>query len=332
MTSSTARFSHSGLTMMQAPYATLSDLGSGDIAVAGVPFDTTVSSRPGSPRYAPREIRQHSAPFVQHLISVDQGQLINVDTGETISTPMRPVLKDLGDLSVYPVDVAKTFTAIADGVYEIVQRKAIPLILGGDHYISYPSVVGYARARREAGARKFGYIQIDAHLDACDDNPTWGKHYHGSMARRISEQDGISVSSMVWLGLMRHVAREQFDWIKRSGGTLVTREEMRRDGIEKAASRAVEAASSGVDGVYLTIDVDVVDFAYSPGTGSYNFGGLTSAEFLELIRCLREYSFDALDICAVAPSLDASGVTARLAATALIDFLTPRLFDMGTAT
>jgi len=304
------------------------ELREGDIAVAGIPFDTTCGSRQGT-RFGPRGIREGSLHFVYQMDALNKGDktMINAVTGEEVRFPFRDILRDAGDLTVYPADVGRTSECIREGVEEMVSRGAFPVLLGGDHYVTFPAVEGFERAwKKKKADPRLGYIHIDSHLDLSDDTEVWGKHYHGSTARRVSELDSFSPENMVWIGASGgFVSRDRWDFLKNSGAVQFPVDDMNDIGIREVVNRAAARASEGCDSVYITIDIDVVDHAFAPGTGSYVYGGITSFQFLQMMDCLRSVPAGALDLVEVAPPLDPTGTTSRLAATGLIRFLLPRI-------
>ncbi|MDD4612913.1 MAG: agmatinase family protein [Synergistaceae bacterium] len=306
----------------------MEELREGDIAVAGIPFDTTCGSRQGA-RFGPRGIREGSLHFVYQMDALNKGEktMINAVTGEEVRFPFRDILRDTGDLTVYPADVEHTSECIRAGVEEMVSRGAFPVLLGGDHYVTFPAVEGFERAwKKKKSDPRLGYIHIDSHLDLSDDTEVWGKHYHGSTARRVSELDSFSAENMVWIGASGgFVSRDRWDFLRNSGAVQFSVDDMNALGISEVVNRAVTRASEGCDSVYVTIDIDVVDHAFAPGTGSYVYGGITSFQFLQLMDCLRSVPAGALDLVEVAPPLDPTGTTSRLAATGLIRFLLPKI-------
>jgi agmatinase len=315
-------------TFMRAPMAELSDLREGDIAILGIPFDTTCGSRQGA-RFGPRGIREGSLHFMYQLgaLTKSRKEMVDVHTGERFRFPPKDILKDVGDSPVYPADIPKTAESIRSNVKTITEKGSTPVILGGDHYVTWPAFAGFAAAH--AGQGKIGYVHIDSHLDLTDDTEAWGKDYHGSTARRISEMECIDLKSMVWIGIGGSCqTTERWEFVQKNGCKIFTSRDISDQGIGKVTREAIERASEKTETVYVTIDIDVVDHAFAPGTGSYVFGGITSAQFLELMDVLgKTECIGGLDLVEVAPPLDPTGATSRLAATGLISFLRPRLFD-----
>ena len=329
MKSETIYPSFSGIsTFIRADIKSRDDIKEGEYAVIGAPFDTTLGTRPGA-RYAPKSIREESAHYIYHFSAIDK-EVIDVCSGVRYKYEEQDMLFDTGDARVYPGDIKKTTDSIADEVDKVVSKGAIPVILGGDHYITYPCMVGFEKGMEKHLNRKpkIGYIHIDLHLDAYNENDTWGKYYHGSPARRISELESVSLKNMVWVGLNGTTGIEPYNYVKNGGGTMFTINDINKDTMTEVMKKACDIAGDGCDCIYVTIDIDVVDQAYSAGTGSYIYGGITAVQLLEAADAISENDkVKGIDIVEVAPNLDATGNTARLAATTLISFLKPRLFE-----
>ncbi len=320
--------SFSGIaTFLRSPYILPEEASAGEYVVVGAPYDTTLGSRPGA-RYAPNAIRQESGHFLYHLTAID-GEVIDVVTKKRMKSNMIGVVKDAGDLRVYPSNVAKTTESIAEGICQIVSAMAFPVTLGGDHYITYPVMKGFERGMQSRLGRKakIGYIHVDSHLDAYNENDTWEKYYHGSPARRISELESVDVKNMVWVGINGTTGLEAYNYVIGNGGTIITTEDIKREGVPAVIQRAAEIAGKDCDTIYVTIDIDVVDQAYACGTGSFIYGGITACELLQIASELSKYNVGGIDVVEVAPNLDLTQNTSRLAATTLINFLKPKIFE-----
>ena len=316
-------------TFLRARTGAPQDLKADDVGIYGMPFDTTCGSRQGA-RFGPRAIREESLHFMYQMgaLTTDRKEMVNIHTGKTFRFPPRDVVVDTGDSDVFPADVARTAAAIEEHVFEIARRGALPVGMGGDHYVTYPAVRGVERACTERfGRANMGYVHIDAHLDLTDDTEAWGRHYHGSIARRVGELPGVDPRRMVWIGTGGSFQTvERWEYVRTSGATVFNVRDIDRLGIDEVVTKAGEIAADGADGVYVTVDIDVVDHAFAPGTGSFVFGGVTSAQFLHLMEQLARLPVLAIDLVEVAPDLDPTGGTQRLAAMGIITFLMDRIF------
>ncbi len=315
-------------TFWRAPFIQPEQVPPGHVAVMGVPHDMTLSTRQGT-RHAPRAIRQQSCHFIGQIRSGPTPEAVDLDTGKRLRVPESVRLVDCGDMVVYPNDLERTAASIRKTERLLVSREAFPVVLGGDHYATFPLVSGFSEGLLERGLRSIGYLHIDGHLDAMDDNKLWGKHWHGSPARRIAELPSVSLRNMVWLGPNGFTFGDEWDFVRGRGLTLLTASQARQLGMRHATRKAIDVAADGVDAVYLSLDIDVVDFSLSPGTGSTNFGGITPTELLDAMDVLSTVeAIKGMDVMEVAPSLDPSGITTRLAASAIFTFLAPRLFQV----
>ena len=177
---------HSGIpTFMRAPLCSLEDLQPGALALVGVPYDYACGSRPGA-RWGPGAIRQSSLYFDHFLIPEPDQNFIDISTGKEFCLKGDIQVVDLGDVELFPMDVERTMETISGFIQQVMNKRAIPIVMGGDHFITYPTFCGYSKGisitqglRRE----NIGYIHVDSHLDMFDEHPSWGKLYHSSTCR-----------------------------------------------------------------------------------------------------------------------------------------------------
>ena len=316
---------HAGIpTFMRRPMADLASLRPGATAVFGIPYDYTSGSRPGA-RWGPRGIRQSSAYFDYFLRSSPDASYIDLETGREVRFPEELGVVDLGDVEIFPTDLARTSAAIASFTRSVTTTGAFPLILGGDHYVTFPCVEGFLAGIAEArpGAR-VGYVHLDNHLDMFDANPVWGPVYHGSTVRRISELAGLDPSNMLLVGQTGLAGRETWEYLRQHDMSLVTLGEVRRRGMTAALDEALARLCRRVDLLYVSIDIDVVACAYAPGTGGIVLDGLEARQLFEAVTVFARYPVAALDLVEVAPNYDPAETTIRLAAQALFQFLVER--------
>lgn len=317
-----SRLYHSGIaTFMRAEYIDdVSMLQKGTIAVVGIPFDYTSGSRPGA-RYGPRAIRQSSLYVDYFLGSSNDQTFVDIATGEQFTIKSGLNIADLGDVDCFPTDIEATMDAISGFTKAITLRGAFPLILGGDHFVTIPAFRGFVEGQSAINPDvRVGYIHLDSHLDIFDDNPSWGKFYHGSTVRRILESDWVNPSSVMMIGMHGTVGLESWEFLKTKNAHLVTLAAMREGGINSVLSRALEELMKTVDVIYLSIDIDSVAGAFAPGTGGITLDGLTPGELFEVLSTLARFPVSGLDLVEVAPDFDPSERTQRLAAEALFLF------------
>ena len=318
-------------SFFKAPIIDTDGIEEGMAVVAGVPIDMgVVLTRSGS-RYGPRAIREASHFYRAVQEAGVERTVVNVDTKVAQRLKDRPRLGDLGDFAIYPQDIAKTTESVSAGVHDIVRRGGLPVVLGGDHYLTYPSFEGFARgmAERTEDAR-VGHVHIDSHTDFRDAYGEFGRYNHGTCVRRLSENPMIGYGNMAWVGLNGNVLDADIYRIYRSRSLkMLSSADVRDRGIHDVIKEAMEAAADGTDSVYVSIDIDVVDGAHSPGTGAPVFEGITARDFLRAVELLGTYDvIGAIDLCGVSPPYDPSERTAYLAANGLVAFLARYLFDV----
>ena len=238
-------------------------LESADVAIVGAPMDELVSDRPGT-RFAPRAIRAASCPPGPQLES-------KVDA----FAELRVV--DFGDAPVLPADPVRSHAAIRETVGQVLAAGAIPIILGGDHSITEPDV------RACVGAHgPLGLVHFDTHTDTGAE--VFGARLsHGTIMRRLVEEGSVDPERYVQVGLRGYWPGEaEFAWQKERGITSLFMHEVRDLGIKEVVDRAVEAVGAGP--IFLSVDIDVLDPAFAPGTGTPEPGGMSTAELLWAVR------------------------------------------------
>jgi arginase family enzyme len=318
-------------TFFQAPVAELEDTSPGMVVVAGAPIDQgIIMSKPGA-RLGPRAIREASIFSRAIWESNPDNTAIDIDTLEATRMKQPVNMIDVGDFAVDPSDIMRSSKAIESGVEAIVKRGGIPVVLGGDHYVPFPSVKGFARGLAERNSNpRIGYIHVDSHPDFRDRyGDVGGHHNHSSSVRRITEIGAVAPQNMAWLGLNGTIFNpETYVFAKRNNLKTLSVKRIRALGIGDAVREAMEVAADGTDAVYVSVDIDVCNSADAPGTGSPVFTGLTAAEFLELLDAIGGYDMVAgMDLCEVSPPLDPSGATADLAVSGLLALLKRHLFE-----
>ncbi|HZO74431.1 MAG TPA: agmatinase [Ktedonobacteraceae bacterium] len=287
-------------TFARLPYVTTTE--DVDAMVLGVPFDTGVSYRAGA-RFGPAAIRDASSLLRPY------NPAANVDVFGTLS------VTDGGDLSVVPGYIEDSYARIEAGLQPVIDAGVIPICLGGDHSITL--------AELRVVARRYGPLGL-AHFDAHSD--TWDEYFgrkynHGTTFRRAIEENLLEPARCIQVGMRGSVyAAGDYDIPRRLGMQLIPDEEMRQHSMAEVARIVRERIGDGP--TFLTFDVDFVDPAYTPGTGTPEVGGVTSWEALQLLRGLRGGNFVAFDIVEVLPAYDPAQITALLAANVAYEMLT----------
>ena len=314
-------------TFLRSPLGDFEDISPGTVVISGAPH---AMRERFNERLGPRGIRESSLFIAERLrVAGDEG-IIDTVTGRRMLIPGQPRLLDVGDLNMYPSSVMKATEGIAGGIAEVVTRGGFSVCLGGDHYVGYPSCLGYTRAAELANPRvKVGYIHIDGHLDFADETPPNGRYNNGTNARRIAEIGVMSPSNMVWIGIQGPCSWEQVEAIRMRGGTIFTSEDIHEIGPAEVGKRAGELAIKGCDYIYMSFDIDVIDAGFSNGTGSVTMGALTPIALLKLLDELAKYPIGSMDLVENSPELDPSGRTSRMAAESLLRLIVPKIFDIG---
>jgi agmatinase len=234
-----------------------------DVAVVGAPTDDLVSDRPGT-RFGPRGIRAASCPPGPHLEA-------KVDAFAELT------MIDFGDAPVVPADAARSHAAIERTVTQVLAAGAIPIVLGGDHSIAEPDIRACAMAHGPVGL-----VHFDTHADT--GTQVFGAEVsHGTPMYRLVEGGSVDPERYVQIGLRGYwPGPAEFDWQAAKGITSFFAHDVRELGIEEVVGRTIGIVGEGP--VFLSIDIDVLDPAFAPGTGTPEPGGLTSAELLWAAR------------------------------------------------
>jgi len=277
-----------------------------DIAIIGAPVDMGVGNRPGA-RYGPRAIRQ--ADYWPKPAKLSNLYHLNLEV-----FPLKEMnVVDFGDANCPPSSLEKSHEAIEKKVTEALDADAIPIVLGGDHSITLPSATAVAK---KYGYGNVGMVHFDAHADTGDS--TYGDVLisHGSPMRRLIESGAIPGKNFVQIGL-RGPWPPPVDqkWMKDQGMRWHLMAEIEKKGFDEVLEMAISEALDGPDKLYISVDVDVMDPAFAPGTGTPEPGGISS---LELLRAIREIVLSkgmvAMDVVEVAPVYDQPGdITAQAA-------------------
>jgi len=295
-----------------------------DVAFLGVPFDLGTTQRPGA-RFGPEAVRAASAwwQYARDEEGKAAGDGIgpgraegwyDLDRREWI---LRGVaMADWGDVRITPTDIAVNLDRITEGVRAILDRGSLPVVVGGDHAVTYPAI------RAFAGRGPLHVVQFDSHQDFVDERH--GVRFgHGNVIRRASELPFVMGISQIGLrGLQKYP--EPLEAAGRYGIRVVTASELRRRG-PRAAAASVPAGAR----CYLTLDIDALDIASAPGTGTPEPGGLIFSEVRDAVRAIASRCrIVGLDLVEVSPPYDWAEVTARGAARLLLDVLSA-IFDRG---
>lgn len=272
-----------------------------DIALIGVPYDGAVEARPG-PRYGPREIRNMSSFMrqVHHVTRINPYEHCRIG--------------DVGDVLVAdPFHIEKSHESIAEFYRKVRTSGAIPLSAGGDHSISLPILQGMVMDG------PVGMVHIDAHTDTADEE-LGSKLSHGTPFRRAVEQELLDPERTVQIGIRgAQNSDEGWRFSEESGMRVIFIEEFVELGVEAVIAEARRVV--GDRPTYLSFDIDSLDPAFAPGTGTPEIGGLTPIEAQALVRGLHGLNLIGADVVEVSPPFDPSGGTALVGATIMFEIL-----------
>ena len=277
---------------MRAPH--VADLSGVDAAVYGIPFDTATSYRTGA-RFGPEAIRSASA-LVRPYHPVH-----GVNVAESLS------IVDYGDVPVSPGATERTYGQIEEALAPIVEAGVFPVALGGDHSITLPEL--RALAKRHG---PLALVQLDAHAD------TWEqyfgqKYFHGTTFKRAVEENLLDATASVQAGMRGSVyAASDLGTARELGFTVIESEDLRSLSPERYGALVREKV--GERPVFLSFDIDFLDPAFAPGTGTPEIAGFSTAEAVAFLRSLRGINLAGCDVVEVAPAYDGTGQPTALAA------------------
>ena len=275
---------------------------SADIKIIGAPFDTGVSYRPGA-RFGPTHVRQAS-------------RLLRPYNPATGTSPFAQVqVADAGDMALNPFNIEEAIATVEQDALELTADGASLLTIGGDHTIALPLL----RAASQRAGQPVALLHFDAHLDTWDSY--FGADYtHGTPFRRAAEEGLLDASTLCHVGTRGPLySKNDLDDDARFGFGIITSADLYYRGVEAVVTILRERI--GDKPVYISLDIDVLDPAHAPGTGTPEAGGLTSRELLEMLRGLRGLNILGADVVEVLPSYDHAELTGIAAAHACYDLL-----------
>ena len=275
-----------------------------DVAIVGAPWDDGTTYRPGA-RFGPRAVRvANYQPPEWHLdLQIAPFAVLNVI--------------DYGDAVCYPGLTEQAHKAIRARVSEVASRRIVPMVIGGDHSITYPSATAVADAY---GHGNVAMLHFDAHADT--GNSSWGNlASHATPMRRLIESGAIPGRNFVQLGLRGYWPdQETFAWMRDQGMRWHLMTELIERGVDTVLEQAIREALDGAEFVYLSVDIDVLDPGFAPGTGTPEPGGMQPADLLRAIRNIGlRTKLIAMDVVEVSPPFDHAEITAQNANRCILD-------------
>jgi guanidinobutyrase len=272
-----------------------------DAAFIGIPLDIGTSLRSGT-RFGPRQIRSESVMIRPY----------NMATGAAPFDSLS--VADLGDVAINTFNLLDTVRLIEEHYDRVLEQDVIPLTLGGDHTLTLPIL---RALKKKYGA--VGLVHVDAHADV-NEHMFGEKIAHGTTFRRAVEEGLLDCDRVVQIGLRAQgYAADDFDWCREQGFRVVQAEECWHKSLAPLMAEVRERVGGGP--VYLSYDIDSIDPAWAPGTGTPEIGGLTTIQALEIIRGCRGLDLVGCDLVEVSPPYDTTGNTALLGANLLYEML-----------
>ncbi len=259
------------------------------VAVLGAPWDGSTSYRPGA-RFGPRAVRVANCQPPDWHLDLEVAPLQEL------------TLVDYGDAVCPPGLVEESHRAIRERVFEVVSRGIVPIVIGGDHSITLPSATAVAQA---VGPGRLGIVHFDAHADTAPDS--YGNPLsHGTPMRRLVESGAVPGRNFVQIGLRGYwPGQAVFSWMAEQGMRWHLMDEVWAVGIQEVLRRSLAEALDGPDVLYISVDIDVLDPGFAPGTGTPEPGGMNPADLLRAVRQLGLLApVVAMDVVEVAPQGD----------------------------
>lgn len=272
-----------------------------DVALVGLPFDGGLSYRPGA-RFAPTRVREVSS----------LGRVYNWTRGESFTAKVKAA--DVGDCPTVPIDLKQTYDRIQSFYGRLLSLGKKPITVGGDHSITLPIL----REMRKAHGRPVRLVHFDAHLDTYP--PAWNCDYHhGAFARHAVEEGLVDAKGSVQIGIRGPLTgADDLAFVKKHGILVKTVDDVRETPIRDFVDALPDF---GDDPVYISYDVDCLDPAYAPGTGTPVVGGLTTYETQRILRGLKIRNLVGADVVEVSPPYDHADITSLAALDAMFEFL-----------
>ncbi|MFZ9212947.1 MAG: agmatinase [Candidatus Nanopelagicales bacterium] len=297
------------LGISECDYSDLKSYQDADVVIIGAPFDGGTSYRSGA-RLGPSAIR--ATDYLPH-----DGSRPHLATRMDALKDI--VVKDAGDVEMYSGDVTKSCDALEKVVEKIAKDKKIPVILGGDHTVTWPNATGVAKA---IGWGKIAVLHFDAHADTGD--IAFGSLVgHGQPMRRLIESGAVKGNKFFQIGLRGYWPPEDIlQWMAQQEMRSYEMSEIVQRGFDEVLDEVIKESIKDVDGIFLSVDIDVVDPGSAPGTGTPEPGGLSSRQLLDAVRKISvELPVVGMDVVEVAPAYDHAEITALLANRVVLEAL-----------
>ena len=280
--------------------------------ILGVPWDEDAShGRPGS-RFAPEVIRRNAQWIFDRI---EENQILDLEDFRLIDLKDIEV-KDFGNILICSYDHFETKKRVREQVRSFHENGYVPVLLGGDCSITYPQI----EALCEVYGNDIGIVHFDGHLDLLDSTPIQGKFSHSSSIRRAIDTLGVDPKKIVQIGCRCYNYPGYYKYILEQGITEISPREMYRDGIDAVAQKTLDIAWNGTKAVLVTIDIDVLEGIYAPGSGANEPGGMTSYELQEMMKILAPHTAS-FNVTEVNPAYDVNDFSSIAGAKLFFDFI-----------
>jgi guanidinopropionase len=294
-------------TFMRLPFIERDSPDRKDVAIGfvGVPWDGGTTNRPGA-RHGPRQLRDLSTMIrmVHPVSGINPFALVNC--------------ADLGDVPVNPADLQDTLKRVTAFYDDLVQSGITPMTAGGDHLVSLPVLRSLAKAVPKG--QKLGMIHFDSHTDLYNDYFGGFRYTHGTPFRRAVEERLLDPKRIVQIGIRGTMYEgEDIQFAEKTGVRIFRIEEVMAKGPDAVMAEARKIV--GMDPIYVSFDIDGIDPAYAPGTGTPEIGGYTTFQAQQMLRHLVDLNIYGADLVEVAPPFDPSGNTAFVGVSMMFELL-----------
>ncbi|MDK2799845.1 MAG: hypothetical protein PWQ70_1464 [Clostridiales bacterium] len=287
--------------------------------ILGLAYDTSASLGWPGARYAPKQIR-NSLQWI--LNRIKDNEIFDTEKNKIIDMS-KLVVEDFGDVCISRYNHEKSIEEMKVQVDQLFEQGFTPILLGGDHSVTWPGILSlYDNTKGN-----IGIIQMDAHLDLVEDSYVQGKYSGSSEIRRAIEMDRISGKNVVQVGIRGYNYAEHYHYIKNNDIMVINPEAFYTRDVKQLAMQALEKASQGTDHIYLTVDIDVLDSAFAPGSGANEPGGINTYQLYTFVKELAPY-VDAIDIVEVNPLTDYRDMTSTVAAKLIFDFIAANYYAL----
>ncbi len=283
------------------------------LGMIGLNYDTEAGRGWPGARYAPDSIRKMMAGIMNRM---ENGFLFDVNRNCLVDYNQID-LKDFGNTdNICHYDNLKAQQNMAAEILKVFKEGYKPLILGGDHSTTNAGFM----AMHEFAQGKIGIIDFDAHLDLQIGTPVQGNYSGSSEIRRATEMEKYDPKNIVEIGPRGYNYPEHYHFIKESGITIITPDEVYAEGAQRTAEKVLEIARKDTDYIYMTVDIDALDMAYALGSGGQEPKGLNHFQLSAMIKYLAPY-VDAIDFVEVNPMTDHNELTSHVAANLILDYI-----------